>query len=82
MLHRIWLAQAKKLAERLEETPSGDLEASLLNVARQFLSDNGINADTLRHADPASSPLREMAAEISAIDLSEMMADWPDHRLK
>jgi len=84
VLHRIWLAQAKKLADRLEGTPSSDLEASLLNVARQFLSDNGINADTLKHADPAASPVRSLAAEIGEIvtDLPDMSVNWPNHRIK
>lgn len=83
VLHRIWLAQAKKLAERLEATPAGDLEASLMNVARQFLSDNGINADTLKHADPGACPAREAAALLADLDLPAIMGDgWQEPHIK
>lgn len=56
VLHRIWLAQAKALAQTLENTPAAELQAATLNVARQFLSDNGINSDSLKqHTREASA---------------------------
>jgi hypothetical protein len=46
VLHRIWLAQANALAEILETTPVKDLNAAVLNTARQFLADQGISNDS------------------------------------
>jgi hypothetical protein len=48
-LHRLWLAQIKKLTEKVENTPAADLEAATLTAARQFLSDNGVTTDSLKH---------------------------------
>ncbi|SMF40250.1 hypothetical protein SAMN06265365_113141 [Tistlia consotensis] len=55
VLERIWLAQAEKLAALLETTPADQLQAALLNVARQFLSDNGINRASLSVPDIAEA---------------------------
>jgi hypothetical protein len=48
-LHRLWLAQIKKLTEKVENTPAAELEAATLTAARQFLSDNGVTTDSLKH---------------------------------
>lgn len=47
ILRAIWEAQAAALLAALK----GDPTAATLNVARQFLMDNGINADALRHGN-------------------------------
>lgn len=45
LLERIWRAEAEALARALEE---GEPTAATLNVARQFLGDNGIDAESLK----------------------------------
>jgi len=40
------LAQANALAEILETTPAKDLNAAVLNTARQFLSDQNVSTET------------------------------------
>jgi hypothetical protein len=47
LLRRIWEAQAEALAKILETTPPEKLQAATLNVARQFLADNGVRKDAL-----------------------------------
>lgn len=47
VLERIWIAQAKALADLLEGSTAKDIPAATLNVARQFLADNGITKDSL-----------------------------------
>jgi hypothetical protein len=62
VLHRIWLAQAKALAETLENTPPQELQAATLNVARQFLSDNRITSDSLKDQS-GEGPLHWMPSQ-------------------
>lgn len=42
MLWELWRAVAKTLLDQLTNTPPGEVKASLINVARAFLADNGI----------------------------------------
>lgn len=42
MLWELWRAVAKTLLDQLTSTPPGEVKASLINVARAFLADNGI----------------------------------------
>src|SRR5262245_51935964 len=76
VLHRIWLAQAKALLAALENPEKA--QAATLNVARQFLTDNGITNDSLkdarRHAhDGLEAALRAM----DEAGLDELGSDLP-----
>ncbi|WP_119302922.1 hypothetical protein [Dongia deserti] len=87
VLHRIWLAQAKALAQTLENTPADELQAATLNVARQFLSDNGITTDSLKLQTGEVPHWSDVLAGLpSADELDELNQDspalpapeWPD----
>lgn len=53
LLQRIWRAEGRALLAKLES--GEDLKAAELNVIRQFLSDNGINLQTLGNVSPADA---------------------------
>ena len=64
VLHRIWLAQANALAEILETTPVKDLNAAVLNTARQFLADQNINTDTWSEEEAANRHLKALKEDM------------------
>jgi hypothetical protein len=86
VLHRIWLAQAKALAQTLENTPAAELQAATLNVARQFLSDNGITSDSLKDTGREANAALEAQLRTMDVDAQDELnlpaADWPDVAMK
>lgn len=65
LLERIWCAQAKALATILEQSDPKELQAALLNVTRQFLSDNGVDVQSVGAKNGMSqSALAGLAAKM------------------
>jgi hypothetical protein len=67
-LTRIWMASAKALATILEETPAADLQAAVLQAARQFLSDNNVDVSTLTVPDEQRKHMAALYAHLPKFD--------------
>jgi hypothetical protein len=47
LLQRLWSAHVRKLVEKIENTPSSEIDSSTFNAAAKMLAENGVTADTL-----------------------------------
>ena len=69
LLERLWAAHARKLVEKIENTPATELDAAAFNAAAKLLSENGVNADSLDRDDgKAGKSLAEQARQIPSFD--------------
>lgn len=62
LLRKLWRLNLTKLIESLE---SGEVTASGLNVARQFLSDQGVTRQTLEQLDAKGGTLGALASLVN-----------------
>lgn len=73
LLQRLWAAHARKLVEKIENTPAAEIEASVFNAAAKMLAENGVTADTLTKDDGQAG--KALAAE------ARSLLDRPDPTL-
>jgi len=64
LLEAIWQAQANQILAILETTPTDQIKAATLNVARQFLTDNGVSKDTLADKAKAAEHVAALIASV------------------
>lgn len=70
-LWALWRAVLTTLLDRLTSTPPGEVQASLLNVARAFLVDNGIYVGGLNDPGQMKRGLSKMVETIP-----DFSGDW------
>jgi len=75
LLERILIGLARAYADKLENTPTGDLKAADLTSAGKFLSDNQINKGTL--VDTQAELMNGLGRQIKELELDDDEAIMP-----
>ena len=84
-LVELWSLLAHYLLDTLRDAQPGSLKASLINVARAFLADNGVSVESIRTPGDGAEALSGLLGQMP--DFGERSANtgepkvWPTDRM-